>query len=253
MKKLSFIGVLVLFLFLGIQSDAYGFGPGTSKNHERPSITAAQSRIIEQNNGVYIGPDSNEIYLTFDCGYENGYTGQILDALKATDTKAIFFITGHYLTSAKDLVQRMIDEGHIIGNHTNKHKDFSATSNESILEDVTSLEKSFKDTFGFEMSKYVRPPRGEFTEASQKLLSENGYKSIFWSLAYVDWHKDSFNGNQYSYQMVMKRIHPGAIILMHTVSKDNAVDLEHIIVDLKTQGYIFETLDHLFQPTLLNS
>lgn len=243
--------ILAVFLFLGLigfKSYAYGFGPGISKNHARPSLGSKEQKIIEENNGVYIGPDRKEVYLTFDCGYENGYTNQILDALKETDTKAIFFITGHYLNSAGDLVQRMMDEGHLIGNHTTSHRDFTQSTEAQILEDITSLEKKFTERFGKSMSKYVRPPRGEFSEQSQQLLAANGYRSVFWSLAYVDWYQNTYNGNRYSYHTVMKRIHNGAVILMHTVSKDNAVDLKDIIVDLKKEGYVFKSVDDLYQP-----
>ncbi|MDE7095599.1 MAG: polysaccharide deacetylase family protein, partial [Anaeroplasmataceae bacterium] len=176
-------------------------------------------------------------------GYENGHTKQILEALRNTDTKAIFFITGHYLNSATDLVMEMIEDGHIIGNHTYSHKDFTKSSNEEILKDIRKLENAFQEKTGHQMSKYVRPPRGEFDERSLKLLKDNGYASVFWSLAYVDWHQDTFHGNQYSYKQVMKRIHNGAILLMHTVSKDNAVDLEDIIKKLKNDGYVFKSID----------
>ncbi|MDE5715324.1 MAG: polysaccharide deacetylase family protein [Anaeroplasmataceae bacterium] len=243
MKKYLFVLLLSIFLCLGIKSSAYGFGL-INKEGVRPEAGKYKT-IIEENDGVYIGSDTKEIYLTFDCGYENGHTQAILDALKKTDTKAIFFITGHYLTSATDLVKQMVEDGHLIGNHTYHHKDFPACSNEYILSDIQKLENQFKELIGSEMSKYVRPPRGEFDERSLKCLKDNGYKSVFWSLAYVDWHKDKFNGNQYSYQQVMKRIHNGAIILMHTVSKDNAVDLEQIIIQLKNDGYVFKSINNV--------
>ncbi len=243
MKKYLILFLLGIFLLTGFRADAYGFGLASSGN-KRPSA-GKYGTIIEQNGGVYIGPDQKEVYLTFDCGYENGYTKMILDALKKTDTKAIFFITGHYLESATDLVRQMMDDGHIIGNHTYAHRDFTKSSNEAILEDIEKLNHAFKEKMGTSMSTYVRPPRGEFDERSLKLLNEHGYKSVFWSLAYVDWHKDTYHGNNYSYQEVMKRIHPGAIILMHTVSKDNAYDLEKIILKLKSDGYVFKTLDNM--------
>lgn len=246
MKNLKKWMILVLFsilLLIGIPSHAYGFGLINHAN-ERPNA-GKYAAIIEKNGGYYIGPDKKELYLTFDCGYENGYTRQILEALRETDTKAIFFITGHYLESATDIVKEMVADGHIIGNHTYSHKDFTKSSNEEILKDIKHLEKAYQEKMGVSMSHYVRPPRGEFDERSMKLLYDNGYIGVFWSLAYVDWHKDQFHGNQYSYQAVMKRIHPGAILLMHTVSKDNAVDLKNIIVELKNQGYVFKSLDNM--------
>lgn len=243
MKKWIVLFITSVLLIFSIKGNAYGFGL-INKTNERPDAGKYAS-IITENSGVYIGPDKKEIYLTFDCGYENGYTPKILDALKSTNTKAIFFITGHYLTSATDLVKRMVNEGHIIGNHTYHHKDFTKSSSDYILDDIKKLEAEYKELIGKDMSKYVRPPRGEFDEASLKLLKDNGYKSVFWSLAYVDWHKDKYHGNEYSYKQVMKRIHNGAIILMHTVSKDNATDLEKIIVDLKNDGYNFNSIDNV--------
>ncbi len=251
MKRAIFFFICVFFLILGIPSLAYGFGPGVSKNHQRPQLDAKLAKIIEENQGVYLGEDTKDIYLTFDCGYENGYTSQILDVLKETDTKAVFFITGHYLSSAPSLVQRMIDEGHIIGNHTYHHRDFTASTDEEILQDLRQLEVAFEEKFAKKMSAFVRPPRGEFSEKSQKLLASEGYRSVFWSLAYVDWNKDTFYGNHYSYQKVIQRIHNGAVILMHTVSKDNATDLKDIITELKSQGYQMKTMDDLFRTRLL--
>ncbi|MDE6047689.1 MAG: polysaccharide deacetylase family protein [Anaeroplasmataceae bacterium] len=241
MKKTFLWILLSVFLFVGIKGNAYGFGL-VNKGNTRPNA-GKYDTILKENGGIYLGPDTQDIYLTFDCGYENGHTKMILEALRKTDTKAIFFITGHYLNSATDLVMEMIEDGHIIGNHTYSHKDFTKSSNEEILKDIEKLEDAFKEKTGYEMSKYVRPPRGEFDERSLKLLKDNGYASIFWSLAYVDWHQDAFHGDHYSYNQVMKRIHNGAILLMHTVSKDNAVDLEDIILKLKNDGYVFKTID----------
>ncbi len=243
MKKIISILILSIFISFDLKSNAYGFGL-VNKKDMRPNIGKYEN-ILKNNNAIYIGNDSKELYLTFDCGYENGYTNQILDTLKETNTKAIFFITGHYLNSASDIVLRMINEGHIIGNHTYSHKDFTKSSNVEIINDVSKLEELFKEKTNKEMSKYVRPPRGEFDERSLKLLKDNGYTSVFWSLAYVDWNKDVFNNNDYSYRQVMKKIHNGAIILMHTVSKDNAVDLNKIILKLKNDGYIFKSLDSM--------
>lgn len=243
MKKIIFFMLINLFLIFRINSNAYGFG--LSFNYGSRPSAGKYGKIIEDNGGVFIGEDNNEVYLTYDCGYENGYTGQILDSLKETNTKAIFFITGHYLSSATDLVKRMVEEGHLIGNHTYSHKDFTKSSDDEIISDLKKLEEDFKEKIGTSMSKYVRPPRGDFDERSLKLLMNNGYKSVFWSLAYVDWNKDVYNGNNYSYNQVMKKIHNGAIILMHTVSKDNAEDMSKIINKLKNDGYIFKTIDNV--------
>ena len=242
MKIFKILFVLFLMMSLNISVHAQGYGVGPNKKGERPNVY--DSAIID-NNGYTIGPDNKNIYLTFDCGYENGYTEAMLDVLKETNTKAIFFITGHYLTSSRDLVKRMIDDGHLIGNHTYFHKDFTVSTKDEILNDVKKLEEAFYNEFGTNMSKFVRPPRGEYNSESQRVLAENGYTSVFWSLAYVDWYKDKFNGNDYSYNKVMNKIHNGAIILMHTVSKDNMVDLRKIIDKLNEEGYVFSRVDML--------
>lgn len=242
MKKILFIIALLLSLIYLNNVNAKGYGVGSNSKYQRPNCSALE---ITKNNGYCIGEDNKNIYLTFDCGYENGYTNKILDVLKENNVKACFFITGHYLESSTDIVKRMIDDGHVIGNHTYSHKDFTKSTADEILADVKKLENAFYDKFNINMSKFVRPPRGEYNEMSQKVLSDNGYTSVFWSLAYVDWHKDSYNGNHYSYNKVMNKIHNGAIILMHTVSKDNSVDLNDIIIDLSKEGFVFKTLNDL--------
>lgn len=242
MKKYFAVIFTFCLFFFGINGYAKGYGVGNNAKGVRPNVN---DPIITKNNGYCIGEDNKNIYLTFDCGYENGYTESILDTLSQTNTKAVFFITGHYLKSSKSIVKRMIDEGHIIGNHTYSHKDFTKSTEQEILEDIKKLENAFYQEFKTPMSKYVRPPRGEYNEMSQKVLNSNGYVSVFWSLAYVDWNKDVYNGNHYSYNKVMNKIHNGAIILMHTVGKDNMVDLKDIIIDLKEEGYVFSSIDNL--------
>ena len=241
MKKL-FIFLLTIFVLPFSKIIASEYGVGKNKQYERPNVHIS---VIEDNNGYTIGSDDKKIYLTFDCGYENGYNRKILNTLKKKYTKAFFFITGHYLNSSLDIVEEMINDGHIIGNHTYSHKSFQESTNEEILNDINKLEKAFKEKTGQEISKYIRPPKGEYTNNSQVLLKNNGYTSVFWSLAYVDWYKDKYYGNHYSYNNVINKIHNGAIILMHTVSKDNSEDLYDIILKLKNEGYIFSTLDEL--------
>lgn len=242
MKKTAIFSVFLILLAFSITVCAKGFGVGKNKRGQRPNVADS---IITDNQGYAIGEDTKNIYLTFDCGYENGYTEGILDTLKETNTKAVFFITGHYLKSSRAIVERMMNEGHIIGNHTYSHKDFTQSTSAEILSDIKKLEDAFYQEFGVSMSKFVRPPRGEYNEMSQKTLKDNGYTSVFWSLAYVDWNKDVYNGNHYSYNKVLSRIHNGAIILMHTVGKDNMVDLKDIILELKEEGYVFSTIDKL--------
>lgn len=245
MKKIFIFSILAFFMiFTNVTvTFATGFWVGKINNHERPILPYKNE--IEENNGYYLGKDEKSVYLTFDCGYENGYTSSILDTLKENDVKATFFITGHYLTSSTDLVRRMTDDGHIIGNHTYAHKHFTKESSSDMLKDISKLEEKYYDLMGSEISHFVRPPAGEFNKEALNTLKNNDYKTIFWSLAYVDWYKDKYNGNDYAYNEVMKRIHNGAIILMHTVSKDNMMDLDKIIKKLKSDGYSFKSLYEL--------
>ncbi len=248
MKKFMFILSIVFLAFISantIFAKDFSYGIARARDNMRPNPGAYIEKVLKENNGVYIGEDEKVVYLTFDCGYENGHTAEILDALRDTNTLGCFFITGHYLTSATDLVKRMHDEGHIIGNHSYYHKNFAKIGNSMIKEEITSLEKKYEELIGAKMSSYVRPPEGNASESSLKYINEIGYKTVFWSLAYVDWHKDKVNGKDYSYNNVMSRMHNGAIILMHTVSPDNSSALKDIILDLKEQGYTFKTLDEL--------
>ena len=234
---------MFLLFGIGIKAQAKGFGVSSNNAGERPS---GKYDEIVNNGGKWIGKDEKTVYLTFDCGYENGYTKSMLETLKNNNVKATFFITGHYLSSSKDIVKQMINDGHIIGNHTYSHKDFTKFSQDEILNDLTKLEDAFYKEFNFKISNYVRPPRGEYDDKSMSILYQNGYRTVFWSLAYVDWYKDKYNGNNYSYKKIMAKIHNGAVILMHTVGKDNKEDLDITIKSLKNMGYKFSSLDELY-------
>lgn len=243
MKKILIVlNIILLSLFIVSKSDAYSFGIGKISNNQRPSASHF-GKIIEDNNGFYIGDDTKSVYLSFDCGYENGYTKAMLDTLKEKEVSATFFITGHYLNSSLALVKRMAAEGHIVANHTNKHGHFTKQSANETLKDVTTLEAMYEEKLNLKMSKLCRPPAGEFNEESLEILAKNGYIPAFWSLAYVDWNKDAYHGNDYSLKEVMKRLHNGAVILMHTVGRDNKEDLGKIIDGIKASGYQFKGLD----------
>jgi peptidoglycan-N-acetylmuramic acid deacetylase len=190
-------------------------------------------------------PSKKEIYLTFDNGYENGYTAQILDVLKKEKVPATFFVTGHYLETAPDLVKRMATEGHIVGNHSWSHPDLTKSSDEQMVEELEKVRKKAEELTGNKTMKYLRPPRGVFSDRTLAIAKQQGYTHAFWSLAYVDWNTDQQRGAQYAYDHIMKQMHPGAVILLHTVSKDNADALERVIQDVKKDGYTFKSLDDL--------
>lgn len=245
--------MLVSVLFLTFSSGvmtveaAGGFGWGYKKNtdHEIPEIGEYQD-ILEKYDAYYVDESGEKnIYLTFDNGYEQGYTKDILNVLKEENVPATFFVTGHYVKEEPALVKRMVDDGHIIGNHSYHHPDFSVMRKQEIEKELTDLEKAVADVSDQKQLTYLRPPRGIFSENTLQWTKELGYTHIFWSLAFKDWNTDSQKGWQYAYDEIMEQIHPGAIILLHTVSSDNADALEKVIKELKKQGYTFKSLDHL--------
>jgi peptidoglycan-N-acetylmuramic acid deacetylase len=222
------------------------WGFAKSKDHKPPSAGKEWSELLVKYDGFYIGnTQKKEIYLTFDNGYENGYTAQILDVLKQKRVLATFFVTGHYLETAPDLVKRMVKEGHIVGNHSWHHPDLTQVSDERLRKELESVRQRTAELTGQKGMMYLRPPRGIFSERTMAVARELGYYHVFWSLAFVDWNTDQQKGWKYSYDQIMKQIHPGAIILLHTVSKDNADALAKVIDDLRKQGYTFKSLDDL--------
>ena len=219
-------------------------GWGLKKNvNAPPDITEDTKELMSKYGAYYIDTVPKTLYLTFDEGYENGYTGQILDVLKDNDVKAAFFITGPYLKKESELVKRMVDEGHIVGNHTVNHPSMpDVKDNEKLKNEITDLNDTFFDMFGQNM-KYIRPPKGEYSERTLALSNDLGYKSVFWSFAYQDWDTKKQKGTDYAYKQIMNGVHDGCILLLHAVSKDNADVLDRVIKDLKSQGYVFRSLD----------
>lgn len=220
-----------------------GWGIKRNDNHEQPDLGGANKKLIDENEDIAIGnKESKCVYLTFDEGYEAGYTPQILDTLKANDVKAAFFITGHYLNTQPELVKRMIDEGHIVGNHTVNHPSMPDLDNDKLKEEITKLHTAVFEKFGYEM-KYLRPPKGEFSQRTLHLTKSLGYTTVMWSFAYDDWDESKQGRETYAKEKVLSNLHNGAVILLHSNSKDNCNILDEIIKEIKKQGYEFKTLD----------
>lgn len=207
----------------------------------------ATPEFLKQYNAYFCGnSEDKKIYLTFDCGYENGYTPAILDALEKHNVKAAFFVVGNYLETSPDLVKRMVEEGHIVGNHTYHHPDMSQISDPaSFQEEITSLEKKYQEITGLEMQKFYRPPQGKYSESNLKMAQELGYQTVFWSLAYVDWYLDQQPTQEEAYAKLLPRIHPGAVVLLHSTSKTNAEILDDLLTKWEQEGYTFGTLNEL--------
>lgn len=221
------------------------WGLSFSEKGKAPTGNASRE-FLKQYDAYYMGnPEEKKIYLTFDAGFENGYTPTILDVLKKNDVKAAFFLVGNYIKTSPDLVKRMEAEGHIVGNHTFSHPDMSKISAmEAFKKEISKLEEIYKETTGNDMLKFYRPPQGKYNEENLKHAHELGYKTIFWSLAYVDWLTDKQPSKEHAFEK-LARIHPGAIVLLHSTSKTNSEILDELINKWKSEGYTFAPLTEL--------
>jgi len=215
-----------------------------NQNHQLPAVNQDTKALLASNNAFYVLPnDQDKIYLTFDEGYELGYTPTILDILDRHHVKAGFFITGQYIKTQPELVKRMHTAGHLVGNHTWNHPDLPTLSQSNFNQEINSLEQKYLEVTGTPMMPYLRPPMGNYSPATLQWANALGYKTVFWSMAFADWDPNKQPGAEFSYQHVIANIHPGAVILLHAVSKSNTEALDRIIMELKRQGYVFSTFD----------
>ncbi|WP_420832539.1 delta-lactam-biosynthetic de-N-acetylase [Paenibacillus periandrae] len=225
----------------------YHFGFKKSKDGKLPSIAEEGFMSILQKHGaIFLGDtEKKELYLTFDNGYENGYTAQLLNVLKDKKVPAAFFVTGHYVKDQPELVKRMAEEGHIIGNHSWSHPDMSSISAGRMKDELDKVKVEIAQLTPQREVRYLRPPRGIFSDQMLGVSQNLGYTSVFWSVAYRDWDTKKQHGWNYAYQQVMAQLHPGAVILLHSVSQDNAEAMGKIIDDARGQGYEFKSLDQM--------
>ena len=232
--------------YIQAATENWGLGFGTPGTKPSGNATAAE---MKEYNAYYMAEgDEKIIYLTFDCGYENGNTEAILDALNKHGVHATFFVVGHYLESAPELVKRMLQEGHTVGNHTYHHPDMSKISNKTDfqkeMEDVRNL---YQEITGQEMPMYYRPPQGKYSRLNLQMAKELGYSTFFWSLAYVDWNVDSQPSHEEAFNKLTTRIHPGAIVLLHNTSRTNGEIMDELLTKWEDMGYTFGTLDEFVQ------
>ena len=220
-----------------------GWGIKRNDNHEQPDLGKENQELINKYNGIAMGNKSDKnVYLTFDLGFEAGYTEKILDVLKENDVKACFFITAHYVNTAEDLVKRMIEEGHDVGNHTVNHHSLPEISEEKLRKEVMDLHTAIYEKFGYEM-KYIRPPKGEYSERTLQICNELNYKTVMWSFAYDDWEEKKQGREEYGKGKILNNTHPGEVMLLHGTSKDNMNILDECIKKIKEDGYQFKKLD----------
>ena len=210
-----------------------------------PPVANASQEYLRNFDALYVG-DTNqkEIYITFDAGFENGNTERILDALKKHGVNATFFLVGNYFETQPELVKRMAEEGHTIGNHTYSHPDMSKIGDiQSFQTELQKNEALYRDILGSEMPKLYRPPQGKFCEENLKMAQQLGYSTVFWSLAYVDWYTDDQPTPEQAFSKLLPRIHPGAVVLLHSTSSTNAEILDELLTKWEETGYSFGDLE----------
>lgn len=213
------------------------WGLGFGETGQKPTGNTSAKELAEQD-AWYVGNTEEKVlYLTFDAGFENGNTPAILDALKKHKTTATFFVVGNYLESSPELVKRMEEEGHIVANHSYHHPDMTRKSAEEFKKELLLLEEKYKEITGKEMKRLYRPPQGKYNEATLKLAKEMGYRTFFWSLAYVDWIENDQPTKEEAFEKLLGRIHPGAIVLLHSTSATNGQILDELLTKWEEMGY----------------
>lgn len=247
-KKMFGAAALILALAVVIPTsadDALHWYIKHNKDGKRPE-TGPELSVINDNNAYYLGPDEKVIYLTFDAGYENGNVEKILDILKKHEVPAAFFVLENLVCRNTDLVERMANEGHLVCNHTAKHKNMARINDKSEFEnELRTLERVYKEKTGKELAKFYRPPEGTFSVSNLKHAKELGYTTVFWSFAYADWDNNKQYDESRALEMILSHVHNGEIMLLHPTSATNAAILDEVLATLKSRGYRFGTLEEL--------
>ncbi len=226
-----------------ISSESENWGLGFGKEGQKPVGNATAAELKQYNAYFMAEGEEKVLYLTFDCGYENGNTEAILDALKAHSAPATFFVVGHFLESAPDIVKRMAEEGHTVGNHTYHHPDMSRiSSRDDFQKEMDSVVEKYHEITGKDLAMYYRPPQGKYSKANLQMAKDMGYSTFFWSLAYVDWNQDDQPSHEEAIEKLTKRVHPGAIVLLHSTSKTNGEIMDELLTKWEEMGYTFRPL-----------
>ncbi len=232
----------------GLSTEKISHSYGVAKDEKPNQISVDFQNMFDEKNWDAVCYDNKSkdkrLYLTFDCGYENGNTSKILDVLKEKNVPAAFFCTLYEVKENRDLIQRMIDDGHIVGNHSNTHPSFAEISRTQMADEIKAMDDYLRSEFNYS-SPYFRYPKGEYNESSMDLVNSLGFKCVFWSCSYADWDVNNQKGKQYAFDTVTSRLHPGAVILLHSVSSDNAQALADIIDYARKNGYEFKALTQL--------
>ena len=237
---------LTQFAHSAITTGAWGL---SFSQEGQPPVGPAGADSLKKYDAAYLGDTGEKIlYLTFDAGYENGCTEKILDILEKHQVPAAFFLVGNYIEKNADLVRRMVADGHIVGNHTMHHPDMrKLTDKDRFSKELGDLETLFQSITGKELPKFYRPPQGLYSEENLKLAQQLGYKTVFWSLAYVDWNNDAQPTADYAFEKLLPRTHNGAVVLLHSTSATNAQILDDLLTKWKSEGYRFAPITELFR------
>lgn len=232
-----------------VSTDAEGnWGLSFQEEGKPPAGNATIEELAEYDAFYAQDTDEKILYLTFDAGYENGNTAPILDALKKHNVSATFFVVGTYIESEPDLIRRMVEEGHTVGNHTWHHPNMSQIADmDSFKKEITDVEDAFLNVTGQEMTRYYRPPQGKYNVENLQMAKELGYKTFFWSLAYVDWYQNNQPTKEEAFDKLIGRIHPGAIVLLHSTSSTNAAILDELLTKWEEMGYQVRPLSELVE------
>lgn len=228
------------------QSTSYNWYFKPREDGKQPTV-ADNVDFLDKYDALYMGkPESKNIYLTFDAGYENGNTEKILNVLKEKNVTAAFFLCGHYFDSNPELIKRMVDEGHLVCNHTVNHKNLAASTSPELYEkEIEGLEEKFYDITGQDMPKFIRPPEGKYSEYFLEKTKDMGYTTVFWSFAYMDWENYNQPSPASAKEKILKRTHPGEVALLHSTSATNAEVLGDVIDSWREQGYTLKSLNDL--------
>ena len=242
---LALVGACSIFGGKAVEAGSWGL---SFQEEGKTPVGSAGRTVLAQFDTAFVGDEDEPIlYLTFDAGYENGCTAQILDVLKDHQVPAAFFLVGNYLEREQELVKRMADEGHIVGNHTWSHPDMSKITDPAAFEqELRQVEDLYREITGQELPRYYRPPQGIYSEENLKLARDLGYQTVFWSLAYVDWNNDDQPTAEEAFAKLLPRTHNGAVVLLHSTSKTNAAILDDLLTRWEEAGYRFGTLEELF-------
>ena len=240
-------GALLIYGWLGDAIPTAGWGLSFQTEGQAPMGPVSAVKLTELD-AAYVDPRGGKVlYLTFDAGYENGFTDEILDILKKQEVPAAFFLVGDYLERNADLVRRMVQDGHIVGNHTMNHPDMSKVpSREAFGKELQAVEALYEDITGQTLPKFYRPPQGLYSGENLQMAKELGYKTVFWSLAYADWDNNNQPNPDEAVEKLVRRTHDGAVILLHATSKTNAQILDRLLTRWKDMGYRFAPLTELF-------